>query len=62
DTALAAALKMPVGEWTERWERRFVPRLPLGAAAPLGASGLGVLLAGAALASVALGAKRRQVR
>jgi len=62
DTALATAMQMPVGKWTERWERRFVPRLPLGAAAPLGASGLGVLLAAAALTSVALGARRRQVR
>src|SRR5207245_2802176 len=26
DTALATALKMPVGKWTERWERRFLPR------------------------------------
>src|SRR2546422_7095903 len=38
DTALATALKMPVGEWTERWQRRFVPRLPLGAAAPFSRS------------------------
>ncbi len=62
DTALAAAMQMPVGKWTERWERRFVPTLPFGAAAPLGASGLGVLLAVAALTSVAVGARRRQVR
>jgi hypothetical protein len=61
DTALAAALRMPVGEWTERWERRFAPRLPLGAAAPFSAAALGILLAGAALVSVALGAARRQV-
>ena len=61
DTALAAALKAPVGEWTERWERRFVPRLPLGAAAPLSAAVLGILLGGAAVALVARGAMRRQV-
>jgi len=62
DTALATALKMPVGEWTERWERRFVPRLPLGAAAPTSASLLAILLAAAAVGSVALTAGRRQVR
>ena len=61
DTALAAALKMPVGEWTARWERRFLPRLPLGAAAPLSAAVLGILLGGAAVAVVARGAMRRQV-
>jgi len=61
DTALATALKMPVGKWTERWERRFLPRLPLGAAAPLSAAVLGILLGGAAVALVARGAMRRQV-
>jgi len=61
DTALATALKLPVGEWTERWQRRFVPRLPLGPAAPLSATVIGLLLGGAAVAVVSLGAKRRQV-
>jgi hypothetical protein len=61
DTALATALKMPVGKWTERWERRFVPRLPLGAAAPLGGSVLGILLGAGAVVLVARGATRRQV-
>ncbi len=61
DTALATALKMPVGKWTERWERRFLPRLPLGAAAPLSAALLGILLSGAAVTLVARGAMRRQV-
>jgi hypothetical protein len=61
DTALTAALRMPVGEWTERWQRRHAPRLPLGAAAPLPAVALGVLLAGVAVLGVALGAARRQV-
>ncbi|PYP52700.1 MAG: hypothetical protein DMD45_03360 [Gemmatimonadetes bacterium] len=62
DTALATALKMPVGEWTERWERRFAPRLPLGAAAPVSAAVLGILLAAVAVVLVARGAGRRQVR
>ncbi|HEX4575339.1 MAG TPA: hypothetical protein VH158_09420, partial [Gemmatimonadales bacterium] len=62
DTALAAALKQPVGEWTEQWQRRFAPLLPLGAAPPLRAAFLGLLVAGVALASAALGARRRQVR
>ena len=61
DTALAAALKMPVGEWTRRWERRIVPPLPLGPAAPMGASILGILLGAAAVFLVARGAARRQV-
>jgi len=61
DTALATALKMPVGEWTARWQRRFVPRLPLGPAAPLSATVLGLLLGGAAVVVIALGATRRQV-
>jgi len=61
DTALAAALKMPVGEWTKRWERRIVPPLPLGPAAPWGASILGILLGAAAVVLVARGASRRQV-
>jgi len=62
DTALAAALRMPVGEWTVRWEKRFAPPVPLGAAAPLSASVFALLLAAAALGSVALAARRRQVR
>ena len=62
DTALAAALRMPVGEWTISWEGRFAPPLPLGAAAPLSASMLALLLAAAAVGSVALTARRRQVR
>src|SRR3989441_815867 len=56
DTALAAALKMPVGEWTVRWQRRFVPRLPLGAAPPTSSAALGILLAGLAVVAVALDA------
>ena len=62
DTALAAALRAPVGEWTARWQRRFAPRLPLGAAAPLSATLLGIVLGGAAVASVLLTASRREVR
>jgi hypothetical protein len=62
DTALAAALKAPVGEWTERWQRRFLPRLPVGPSAPLSAAVLGLLLAGVAVASVVLSVSRREVR
>src|SRR5205085_4111874 len=36
DTALAAALKRPVGEWTADWQRDFVRPVRLGPAAPLG--------------------------
>jgi hypothetical protein len=62
DTALAAALRMPVGEWTARWERRHVPRLRLGPAQPPGAVALALLLAVAAVGAVAASARRRQVR
>jgi hypothetical protein len=62
DTALAMALKQPVGEWTEQWERRFIAPIRLGAAAPLGATTLALLLAALAVAAVALTASRRQVR
>ena len=62
DTALAAALRKPVGEWTEQWERRFIQPIPLGAAAPLGATLLALLLAALAVSAVALAASRRQVR
>src|SRR5437764_319739 len=48
-------------EWPERRQRRFVPRLPLGPAAPVSATVIGLLLGGAAVAVVSLGAKRRQV-
>jgi len=62
DTALAAALRAPVGEWTRRWQRRFAPQLALGPAAPLGVTLLGIVLGAAAVASVVLTAARRQVR
>jgi len=62
DTALAAALRQPVGEWTERWERRFIQPIRLGAASPLGATLLALLLATLAVSAVALTASRRQVR
>src|SRR5256886_14486627 len=56
DTALATALKMPVGEWTERWQRRFLPRLPPGAAAPFSPAALGGPLSAAGVPGVARGA------
>ncbi|HEY3279962.1 MAG TPA: hypothetical protein VGJ83_05570 [Gemmatimonadales bacterium] len=63
DTALAAALGEPVGEWTARWQGSLGPPLPpLGASAPLGSALLALLLAAGALSGVALSAARRQVR
>ena len=62
DTALALALKKPVGQWTAEWQRSYVPRLRLGAAAPLGAYLLALLLGALAVTSVAFTASRRQVR
>jgi len=63
DTALTAALKAPIGDWTARWERRLYPRgLPLGAAAPPSAVALAMLLSGGAVTIVALTASRRRIR
>jgi hypothetical protein len=62
DTALALALKEPVGHWTARWQRTFAPRVRLGPAAPLGASAMGIILAGVAFAVVAIWSSRRQVQ
>ncbi len=62
DTALAAALRQPVGEWTKQWERRFIQPIRLGAAAPLGAALLALLLAALAVSAVALAASQRHVR
>lgn len=60
EPSLAAALRAPVGEWTERWQRRFAPRLPLGPTLPLSAGLTGLVLVGAAVLSALLAAARRQ--
>jgi hypothetical protein len=62
DTALATALKRPVGEWTTEWERGFVRPIRLGPVAPLGASATAVAIAVLVLSVVAAAASRRQVR
>ncbi len=62
DTALARALRQPVGEWTAAWQRRFASRLRVGASAPLESSLLAVLIASVAIATVAMTARKRQVR
>jgi hypothetical protein len=62
DSALATALKQPVGEWTSQWERRFIAPIRLGAAAPLGATAIALLLGAVAVLAVMLTASRRQVR
>jgi len=62
DTALAVALKRPVGEWTADWERGFVRPIRLGPAPPLGAAAIAVAIAILVLAVVAATASRRQVR
>lgn len=61
DTSLAAALKVPVGDWTERWQHRYVPQVPLGAMAPWWAMALGISLAALALVGAVMGATRREV-
>jgi len=62
DTALAAALKQPVGEWTAQWERGFIAPIPLGPAPPWGATAMALLLGAVAVLAVMLTASRRQVR
>jgi hypothetical protein len=62
DTALAAALKQPVGEWTADWERGFVQPIRLGPAAPLGGVAIALAITVFAIVVVAGTASRRQVR
>jgi len=62
DTALAAALKRPVGEWTADWERGFVRPIRLGPTPPLGGMAIALAIAALALTIVAGTASRRQVR
>ncbi len=62
DTSLTLALGKPIGDWTAAWERRFSRPLPLGPAAPLGATTLALLIAAIAVALAAAAASRRQVR
>ena len=62
DTALAAALKRPVGEWTAEWQRDFVRPIRLGPTPPLGGVAIALAIAVLALAVVAVSATRRQVR
>jgi hypothetical protein len=62
DTALAAALKRPVGEWTADWERGFVQPIRLGPAAPLEGVVMALTIAVFAIVLVAGTASRRQIR
>lgn len=61
DSAFAAAFGVPLGEWTARWQRTMLPRLPLGPAAGMPAAGLALVLAGLAIAATLVYASRRQV-
>jgi hypothetical protein len=62
DTALAAALKQPVGGWTADWQRDFARPIRLGPRAPTGAMTVAGVLALLALGIVTITASRRQVR
>jgi hypothetical protein len=62
DTALAAALKRPVGEWTADWERGFVRPIRLGPTPPLGSAVIAWVIAVLILTVVAATVSRRQVR
>jgi hypothetical protein len=60
EAALETALGSPVGEWTERWQRRFGPEIPLGPSIPASAVWLGLSLAAGAIAATAAAVHRRQ--
>jgi hypothetical protein len=62
DSALAVALRTPVGEWTRRWQATLVPPFRLGPSVSPGSALLGLLLGAIALAFVLRTAARRQVR
>ena len=62
DSALAATLKRPVGEWTAEWQSDFVRPIRLGPTPPLGGVAIALAIAALALALVAVSATRRQVR
>jgi len=62
DTALAAALKRPVGEWTVDWQRDFVRPIRLGPAPPLGGVAIALAIAVLAIVVVTGTASRRQIR
>jgi hypothetical protein len=62
DTALALALKRPVGAWTAEWQGDLVQPIRLGPAAPLSGSVIVLGLAALTLTIVTVTASRRQVR
>jgi hypothetical protein len=62
DTALTAALRMPIGEWTRRWEARAAPVVRLGPSAPPQSVLLALLLGLAAIGWVVRSVGRREVR
>lgn len=63
DSALARALRQPVGVWTASWQQQFLAApLRLGPSAPARASLLAGFLAALAVATVALTARKRQIR
>jgi len=61
DTALAVALKAPVGDWTVRWQRELVPTLPLTPVLRPHELLPGLLLIGLAVALTVLLVRRREV-
>jgi hypothetical protein len=62
DTALAIALRAPVGTWTRDWQAGFVPPIRLGPAVSVPSAALGLLLGALALGMVVATVRRREVR
>lgn len=62
DSALTLALGEPVGRWTAAWQRRSLPRPPIGPEPAVADVGLSLLVIGAGLLVTTLFARRRTVR
>jgi hypothetical protein len=62
DTALTAALRRPIGEWTREWQAQLVPPVRLGPASRPSDTLLSLMLAAAALGFVTVTVARREVR
>lgn len=62
DTALAATLKRPLGEWTAEWQASLIEPIRLGPTPRFGAAALALMIGALAVLGVAVGASRRQAR
>jgi hypothetical protein len=61
DSAFVAAFGEPIGDWTARWQRSMLPRLPLGPGVGIPTASLALLLGGLSITVTLLFVGRRQV-